>query len=110
MEAAYIGDQSSESVNEMVTAVLPLAERLRTTGQAVNLLVDLSRLTKSTTESRRASGDALRQVPYDKIGLIGAQGYIRGLAKLVIRAARKSNKVRVFNTRTEAVAWLQSGR
>ena len=106
VEVAYVGEQSNETVTEMVARALPLADRLAERNRPVLILADLSGLTKSTAGSRKATAEALRTISYERIAVCGGNKYVKNLAKLVITATRRANRVRLFDKREEAVAWL----
>lgn len=107
IEHHYIGDQSYASVKKSMTIAARLASRLKTQGEDVMILADLTRLEKSTSESRKASLEALQSLPYDKIALFGGNLYVRHLANLIIKAAGKESVVKIFAARKQAEAWLR---
>src|SRR3989344_3727014 len=106
IEQIYKGDQDYDTVTSAVRKVNKLIEKLQSEGRSVKVIVNLSEIGKTDSGSREAAVYALKSWYFDKTALYGGNVFINNLANLIIRAARKQKKVKVFNTRREAYKWL----
>ena len=106
IEQIYKGDQNSETVILSVERVNKLIEKLKSEGKPIKVLVNLSQIKNTDAGSREAAVDALKKWHFDKTALYGGSVFIKNLANLIIRAARKQDKVKIFDERKEAVKWL----
>jgi|GEM_PF-5163876 len=102
----YRGDQTAEKIHAVTAETLRLIEGLRSENKRACILVDLSGMGKSTAASRKAASESLKLMVYDRVGIYGANIFMKFLANFVIMASGQSAKVRYFNTRAEAEAWL----
>lgn len=107
IEQHYDGDQTDASLNYVIEKTNRYIDRLQDSGSPILIVVDISKLGHLTTATRKASVKALMHIHYDRIAVFGTTTFTKALIKLIAHAAHKSEVVRVFKTRTDAVAWLQ---
>lgn len=102
----YIGDQNYDTVKAVYDKTVTMASERRAQGKMVLLLVDIGRIRKQNSGSRKASFEALNSDEYDRIAIFGQNVFLRTLANMIIRVSRHRQKVRSFRTEAEARQWL----
>jgi UDP-N-acetylmuramyl pentapeptide synthase len=106
IEIIYEGDQTSETVNNVVDETLKIISILKKQNKPVKIINDLSKLGGSSMGARKTSAETLEKVKYDKVALFGANLFMKYLAILIIKASGMGEKVKYFDTREEAEKWL----
>lgn len=106
IEIVYEGDQNYDTVSPMINQAILLANQQRSASQPVLVLVDLSRMGQSTPSSRQATVEGMKKGDYDKVAIFGASVFLKHLANLLAAAIGKQEKIRSFESREEAEAWL----
>lgn len=107
IELSYVGDQSGETVREMLDHALRMADKVWGEGYPHFVLVDLNRLGKSTHSSRAASLNGLKRLSFAAVAVVSRRLFFRQLASLVIRASGRGSRVKVFSTKKTALSWLR---
>lgn len=107
IEQIYEGNQTAETIREMVENTEKISAPIRERKGRVLFLTDMTKVGSATYGSRKTSLEALVKGTYDWIALFGAPPFTRHLADAVIRVAGAEKKCRNFNTRKEARAWLE---
>jgi predicted glycosyltransferase len=107
IEQHYEGDQTDASLNYAVEETNKHILRLQAAKKAILILVDVSKLGHLTTATRKAAIKALMHVHYDKIAVFGTTTFTKALINLIAHAAGKSQAVKVFKTRVDAITWLR---
>lgn len=104
----YEGDQDGPVIGDMVAQTEPLVEQLQAAHKPVLILADASKIGATSLHARQAAGRMLTGLPYQKLAVFGAHTRIKYIAQMVILASGKSRKVKLFDTETQAKAWLNS--
>jgi UDP-N-acetylmuramyl pentapeptide synthase len=107
IEQVYEGDQTHDAIRQLTLELTEICSKLRGKKKEVKILADLTKIGNTTTGSRRALVESLEDVDYDKVALFGGGTYIKHLANFIIQASGRLKKVKVFNTRKEALKWLK---
>ncbi len=103
----YEGDQTYEIVMHDVEKIILLSREFRDNNKPVKVLVDYTNIGTADAGARKAGGDAIKiLIDYDKIALFGTKAWHTLMANLIILATGRSAIVKVFETRTEAINWL----
>jgi hypothetical protein len=102
----YAGDQTEETVRQVVGDTKKYIDQVRVAGLPVLILVDLTKLGQLSLSARIEGGRAIRKISYDKIAIYGAKLYVQRVVTLMARAVHKESKMRVFPTQQAARAWL----
>ncbi|MBC8505081.1 MAG: STAS/SEC14 domain-containing protein [Anaerolineales bacterium] len=74
--------------------------------QQVELLIDMSQVTKPTLEARKILGELREHPDIRKFAYVGASIILRTLINLISKAIGRNN-VRQFATEKEALRWLK---
>jgi len=106
IEQSYEGNQTDVTLTESVRQSVELIERLRQEGKPVCIVVNIVGLGKLTTSARKVAVTALTKIKYDKIAIYGANTFTKALVSLIVHASGKIHTVKVFNKRSEALAWI----
>ena len=106
IEQIYVGDQTGQTVTQLADKTKEIIQLLLTNKKPVIILVDLSKLGKSTSDSRKAALEALKNIHYDKVALFGLNSYTKYISSFIIAASGNSSKVKLFDTKQEAKKWL----
>lgn len=105
--AFYVGDQTVQIVNETVEQTARALEEAKKQNKKGYVLVDISKIGEIESGGRRAGFEGARALKYEKLAVFGEPSpFLRNVASLVIKAVGL-NKVKLFNTREEAVKWLR---
>lgn len=107
LRQAYRGDQTDQTMSETLAELYKLANKLRKAGKEVYGVVDLSALGNMTPSARKMATEAVRNFPYDKAAIFGGSTFNKSLVSLVLLAAGKSRKIKMFVTEAEALKWLK---
>jgi hypothetical protein len=103
----YEGDQTYSIVQSDVEKIIALSAQFRKEKKSVRVLGDYSRIGYADSGARKAASEALKEADYDKIALFGTNMFHTVAANLIIIASGKSRKIKVFNSRQNAVKWLK---
>jgi hypothetical protein len=104
LEIVLVGDQTGELFEKAYDQAIPILDEMRTKGQPVLGLFDLSRQTGFSLSSDKVAMELLEEVKYDKIAMYSVPH--REVTKGIIIATGKADTTKIFDTRDEAVAWL----
>jgi hypothetical protein len=107
IEHHYEGPQTSSTVSQGMQEAQKKIDHLKKLSKPVKLLVDISKVTTNDAGSRLAAVNSFKNLKYDKLAIFGGNTYLKYLAKLVVRAAKKpTSKLQAFNNQQEAIDWL----
>jgi hypothetical protein len=106
LEVVASGDQNEDSWKKVYKDAEPLLNQLRTKGQPINALIDLTNMGGFTTGSNKSAMDILEHLDYQKIAMVIVNPALNEVVKLIILAMGKDENTKLFHTRDEAVAWL----
>jgi len=105
----YEGDQSGQTAKQLHEQVLALAQPVREKHLPVFILADVLKLGNSDTASHMATIDALKELQFEKLAVLGANPYIVHIASFIMSAAGKANLIKHVQTKEEATAWFAQG-
>ena len=103
----FIGDQDYEIVKQSELEISKLTKELHKAKKFSYVLGDFTKIGKQNSGARRAGGEFMNNLMFDKAAGFGAPLYIKYVGNLVIKASNKANKLKIFNTVEEALRWLQ---
>lgn len=108
IEITTTGDRTSTSIQESAERVFALAADIRQSGRPVLILNDISRMGKLPPEGHKTFADITRAADYDRFALVGVDNVSRLAANLIAQSIGKTDKLKYFASREEALAWLLS--
>jgi hypothetical protein len=108
IEQTYAGNQTDESLTQIVEQTKAYIAQLRQAKQPVHILVDITQLGRLATPTRKVALRALTHIDYDQVAVYGSNPFAKALVNLIAHAAGKSHAVKVFTSRPKAVQWLES--
>lgn len=109
IEQSYRGYQTAASVEKSIAALEHCAAEIRRQKQPVLVLIDITKLRRTTLAARRAGLSGIKTVAFDKAAMYGPM-WTQNLVNTLALVAGKKHKVRAFDDRSEAVRWLKSKR
>lgn len=95
-----------KKVNAEVEKTKELIKQLREEKKSVHILIDLTTLGKTDSNTRKIAVDVLTHLDYDKIAFYGNNLFTKYLANFIISATGKGTKIKYFDTREKAHQWL----
>lgn len=107
LEQEYKGNLTQEIVDKAIKDTMRTIKVMQKDGKPLLLLVNCTELGRINTPSRKASVEALRDIAYDKLAVYGSSPIAKAMSNLIIHASGKQRKIRLFNTRDAAIAWLK---
>jgi len=102
-----VGDQDVPSVELMGRQVEQLITEQRHVGKPCLILDDLLRIGKVGPEARKMVVDLSGRLDYDRAAMLGKGGIMRFGANLMLRTSGHSYKIKYFDDRQKALAWLR---
>jgi hypothetical protein len=78
-------------------------------GDSIDWLVDLTRLTGTTSRARKKLTEAIGHPSVRKFAFFGASTFARVMVNFISAASGKK-QVRFFGAEEHAIAWLEEGR
>lgn len=103
------GRITGQVVRESMRQTQECVRKLRTEGKVPRLLIDVSGITKQTSEARREA-KRLTTFGLEKIAVCGGSRTITAVGKYIAQAAGMSGYTKFFRTHMQSVAWLKSRR
>lgn len=108
VEITVVGSQTQESVTAMGDAARTYLQDLSSRGQPCLVLDDITQLGRTDIQARQAVSQLARTLPYKKAAILGtANVLMRYGTMLLLQAIGMGNKIKYFDTRDAAVAWLK---
>jgi hypothetical protein len=95
-----------------VNAMMPALDKLLEGKKKRNVLVDLTLNPPGLLDkpARKAFAQYAEAIPFDKIAMYGAKPVIRMIAKVAVAALGRSKVTKFFDTREQAVSWLNASK
>ena len=78
-------------------------------GEKIDWLIDLSRMTKTTSKARKILAEASGHPSIRKYAFAGASTFIRTAVNFIQTAAGQKN-ARHFGTEAQALTWIKEGK
>lgn len=105
---AYRGDQNSDTIRRLREKTEQLAQGLRAKRKSVLILVDLSKLGKTTLSARKEEIEFIRSLDFDKAAVFGENFLTRSLVRIIVVLSGREYKIKFFDSESQAVDWLGS--
>lgn len=102
-----IGFQTEDESLKVREKVLELGKKVP---GKIRILNDLTKMTKSTSGSRKVTVDSIKLEDVGKVASFGASTFNRVVASFIIKASGMEHKVKHFKTKEEALRWLKDGK
>jgi UDP-N-acetylmuramyl pentapeptide synthase len=106
IEIIVNGDQTVESVQAMGDQALALAQVMQKKGRPALILDNLLLMGSVPPEARRLVADLIKSQDYDRLAMLGHGTALRLGANLILQATGKGKRVKYFEDREKATAWL----
>lgn len=110
IEIQVVGGQDLASVTAMGEKVKHLAASQRMAQQPVLVLDDILAMGDVPPDARKLVVELGKTTDYDRLAMLGRGGILRIGANLMLSATGKGEKVKYFDNREQAVAWLKGPR
>ena len=106
IDVSLSGDLTAVTIEELERQIVPLVDQLKRQGKPIRSLVDLSGAGKYSPGSNKASMNLMENIPYEKVAMYGANFALKEAVKLITMAMGKSDNTKIFDTREQALDWL----
>lgn len=106
IEVAFIGDQTVETVDASIRAILPYQDELIRRGKPVLFVIDYGKIGHTTIAANQRAVKAMKELTFRKMAGINAKPVIRFITNTIASVTGDSNRARHFKTREEAEQWL----
>jgi len=103
-----VGNQTGQSLFELMGQIVAMADLLRDRGQAVLVLSDLRQEGTMDPEAVAMARKIGQELDFDKSATFGAPESVLRTRQRIAKDTQVHAKVRDFATREQAVAWLRS--
>jgi hypothetical protein len=107
VEIIVNGDQTVVSVQAMGDQALALARELQRQNKPALLLDNLLLMGTVPPEARRLVAELVKSYDYDRLAMLGHGTALRLGANLILQATGKGKRVKYFEDRAHATAWLK---
>ncbi len=111
VEIVAIGDQTPQTIEKVSQEGAALVRKV-TKGDPEHSrqLVDISRSGSYSSESNKAAMKVIEFLEYERVAIFGGSHLLNDVINMVIMLMGKGGKIKTFDTRDEAVAWLSEPR
>ena len=106
IEIIYDGDHDVGDSNRVVEQLIGEVAKLKSRGQPVKLLMDLTNLGKTDRRARQNVIKMARTLDFQRVGVFGANTFNQILAKFIILVSGKTARIKIFPSRNLALGWL----
>ena len=106
IEIKVVGDQTVRSVAEMGKQTELLIGNFRRSSKPVVILDDLTAIGSVTPDARSMVVELGKKLDYDRLAFLGKSGILRFGSNLILQAMGRGDKLKYFDNREKAVAWL----
>jgi hypothetical protein len=106
--SVYEPIQTYETIHAVTQETQKLIETLRSEGKPVRILIDITEVKSQDIGARKAALEGIVALAFDKMAVYGATIFIKHVARFIIQVAGKTDAVKYFDTKEEAMTWLTS--
>lgn len=106
IEQTWSGNQDASSVVIGLEQLNSAAIKAMTKKLPVLVLINVTKLGKTTAGARAAGARGMRTIPFKRVAMYGANAFNRNLINIIIVATGKSSVAKVLNSRSAAIKWL----
>jgi hypothetical protein len=107
VEVQVVGVQNAASIDLMGREISTMLTNLRAHGRPGLVLDDVIQLGSVDDAGRRMVVDLGKRLDYDRLAMVGSNGLVKLGANLMLRAMGRGDKIRYFDDRDKAIAWLK---
>jgi hypothetical protein len=114
IEQHFLGNQTPDSVIGAIDELIKGALKLKANKEPILILVSVTEVSKIDISGKMAHAhekavDAMKRAEYDRIAIYGSMA-VQLMVNTLVLIAGKRHKIRVFDSRLEALKWLKSGQ
>jgi hypothetical protein len=106
IEIAVVGDQTPQTIDAMGEDIKTSLALLEKQHKPQLILDNLIQIGQVPVEARQRVVNLAKTLPYDRLAMLGKGGLLRVGANLLLRATGRTKKVKYFDNRAKAIAWL----
>jgi UDP-N-acetylmuramyl pentapeptide synthase len=107
IEISVVGNQTEMSVRAMGAQTAHLLQTLADRGRPLLVLDDITHLGRTNIGARQTVAKLAKTLHFDRLAMLGdGSTMMRVGTNLMLSAIGKGNKIRYFDNRDEAIAWL----
>ena len=107
IEIWVVGQQNAASIELMGRQIDTLLTQQKALGKPCLLLDNLLQIGPVDAAGRKLVVDLAKRLDYDRAAMLGKGGVMRLGASLMLRATGQTYRIRYFDDRDKAVAWLK---
>lgn len=104
----FEGSMTLEMIEQNESELDQAIEKQRLLNKKVLILLDISTLDGHSAEARKSGVDWIHKSQFDKYAILGGSIYLKYLANFIIQATGKSDQMKHFDNKDDAVEWLRS--
>ena len=101
-----VGDQTRESMIDIVKSSFKLMEVQNSQFNAVNTLADVTNMGSFDLGSKTEAIRSLGTIDIDRLAVVGATGAKLALIEMLVGVSSKQDIVKFFDDEESAIAWL----
>jgi hypothetical protein len=110
IEVQVVGSQDVASVMVMGEKIEHLAASQRAAQEPVLVLDNILAMGEVPPDARKMVVDLGKKLDYDRLAMLGKGSILRIGANIMLSATGRGDKVKYFDNREQAVAWLKGPR
>lgn len=107
LEMQFYGQLEAVALNRMLEDADVIIEDIKSRRQRDLLLVDVSAMGKVAHHARKNGIRWIKKSKVEKISVYGGSLYNKYFVNMLIKALRRQQRMRMHQTRDEAMAWLK---
>lgn len=100
------GDQTASTAKELIAQSIKINEELSSNYGGIHTLIDVTKMGKLDLGSKTSALQGLGTLSFDKAAIVGANGTNEKVIELLLALSGRNERVKLFDNRTDAVAWL----
>lgn len=106
LEIDSSGNKTASSIQASAEDIFALAKELRDAGKPVLILDDISQMGEMPPEAHKTFADITKAADFDRFALVGSDNIVRLGINLIAQSIGQPDKLKYFDSRDEAMAWL----
>jgi hypothetical protein len=106
IEVTFIGDQTFESIDEIIKTTKAMGKELKKAGKKVVFLFDYAKMGNVNLASRKRALEGMQELDFHKMAGINASPLMRYTTNAISKVSGNLERTRHFKTKAEAEAWL----
>lgn len=109
VEQVFGKRQTFRTIMATAAKLMVIVDSLPKARKNVDVLVDMAKVSSVTPDAMLAVMETMKTDHKGRAAVFGGSKIINGLASILISAAKKDKRIRIFETRAEALRWLLHG-